>query len=533
MVAAGLLALGSLTANADTMNVTADVTGTETWYATNTYVLQTVIYVQSNAVLTIEPGTVIKGATNVTVARTGIPDLVSALWVCRGGKLYATGTVDKPIIFTADGDDVNNPNDMPYDAMGLWGGVVLCGNGQLNSIPSDSPKFGTAAPFVDRFEGTDDDGPNGEQLYGGTNDADSSGALRYVSIRYPGHQFTTGKELNGLTMAAVGSGTEIEYVEVLNSQDDGFEWWGGVVNTKHLIAAFCDDDDFDTDAGYRGTNQFWFGIKPTWTGSSDSRGFETDGDYNQAAFNEAPISRWYVYNATMIGRGKSEATSSRKTAWSPRDEPAANVINSIFTEWDSGIRMENDALYHYTNNPALGNALNNIWNIVNNTDSATPGNGAFLFSDGARMNTIADPMLGGVSYTNNLGLDPRPQAGSPALSGALAGAPVPVSYRGAFAPNDDWADGWTAISALGYYANSMVLPEPTPPNLTTETSGGGLSVSILSQYGYRYQLQVTGSLTDPVVWTDIGDAQWGTGEALIFPTGGTDGTKSFFRVVTQ
>src|SRR5688500_7759062 len=102
MIAAGLLS--SATAHAAVVNVTGDIAGgtSATWYATNTYILQTVVYVQSNAVLSIEPGTVIKGATNVAtlVSRTDIPNLVSALWVTRGGKLYATGTVSSPIIFT-------------------------------------------------------------------------------------------------------------------------------------------------------------------------------------------------------------------------------------------------------------------------------------------------------------------------------------------------------------------------------------------------------------------------------------------------
>ncbi|MBC8003608.1 MAG: hypothetical protein H7X97_13565, partial [Opitutaceae bacterium] len=471
---AAVALLGSGTARAELVNVTTDIAAgtTNDWYATNTYVLRTAVYVRSNAVLNIEAGTVVKGATNVILSRPGIPNAVSALWVTRGGKLNAIGTTAKPIIFTAEGDDVNNPNDMPYNAMGLWGGVVLLGHGQLNSIDPASPKFGGSAPYVDRYEGCDGDGPNGEHLYGGTNDSDSSGILRYVSIRYPGYVFATAKELNGLSMGAVGSGTEIEYVEVLNSQDDGFEFWGGTVNTRHLIAAFCDDDDFDTDAGYRGTNQFWFGIKPTWTGSGDSRGFETDGDYNQAVFNEAPISRWTVYNATLIGRGTGETLATRKTAWSPRDEPAANVVNSIFTEWNSGLRMEGDALYHYTNSPTLGNALNNIWNVINTLDSATTPRGDFLFSDVNRSNTVVNPLLGGISYTNNAGLNPRPQAGSPALSNVLAGAPVPVAYRGAFSgPSDNWADGWTALATMGFLTNATAAPANVI-NVTTDIAAG-------------------------------------------------------------
>ena len=88
----------------------------------------------------------------------------------------------------------------------------------------------------------------------------------------------------------------------------------GFVNTHHLVAAFCEDDDFDTDQGYRGTNQFWFGIKPPWQGSSDSRGFETEGDLNQGATGELPLSQWVVHNATLIGRGKDGCVQSAAIA---------------------------------------------------------------------------------------------------------------------------------------------------------------------------------------------------------------------------
>jgi len=284
LAAAALVA--AMSARAGTVNVTNDVIegASATWYATNTYVLQTVVYVRSNAVLTIEPGTVIKGATNVNtlIARDGLQDLVSALWVARGGKLYATGTVDRPIIMTFEGDNVNDPYDIPPTVTAQWGGVVLMGNATINS--SQFAAGQAATPKYDRYEGVLNNGTNGVHVFGGNDDADSSGALRYVSIRHTGHEFAPAKELNGLTMGGVGSGTVIEFVEVFACSDDAFEWWGGTVSAKHLVAAFCEDDDFDTDQGYRGTNQFWFGIKPPWQGSTDSRGFETDGDLSQSGY---------------------------------------------------------------------------------------------------------------------------------------------------------------------------------------------------------------------------------------------------------
>ncbi len=132
-----------------------------------------------------------------------------------------------------------------------------------------------------------------------------------------------------------------------NCSDDGFEWWGGSVNTRYLVAAFCEDDDFDTDQGYRGTNQFWFAIKPPWQGSSDSRAFETDGDLNQGVAGEQPKSQWVVHNATLIGRGKSVTGFGGGVAWNPRDEAAPLLYNSIFTAFAAGVKVDSDGLAEF------------------------------------------------------------------------------------------------------------------------------------------------------------------------------------------
>lgn len=525
IIGAGLL--GSATARAADVEVTADVTGNTTWFATNTYFLRTVVYVQSNAVLTIEPGTVIKGGTSNLLTRTHIPLLVSALWVTRGGKLYATGTVERPIIFTYDGDPLDGSwrrNALGTPLSGQWGGIVLLGNAVINSALNLGGHGST--PIYEQYEGVAGPGANGEHLFGGGDDEDNSGALRYVSIRYTGKEFETGRELNGLTMGGVGRGTTIEFVEVFGCSDDAFEWWGGTVNTRNLVAAFCEDDDFDTDQGYRGTNQFWFGIKPPWTGTGDSRGFETDGDVYQTAINtNFPISQWVVHNATLIGRGTNEAATTLGRGWNARDEAAPNVINSIVTDFHTGLLLDSDGMLYFTNSPPEANALNNIWGVAVATATA---NGSFLFSDASRSNTVENPLLGGVSYTNNLGLNPRPQPGSPALGNVLAGAPTPVNYRGAFGPNDNWADSWTAISTLGILA----APACAQPTLTIARNGSNVDISFPSQIGCDYQLQSTDTLTAGAgSWGDEGTPVSGTG-STITATRAVSGLR-FFRVVTQ
>src|SRR6478736_867947 len=460
LTAAGLLA--TATAHGALVPVTTDITANTsvTWRATNQYRLDTVVYVQTNATLIIEPGTVVYGGTNVAnlVAKPGIPNLVSALWVTRGGKLYATGTVAKPIIFTMEGDDVNDPNDIPPTVTGKWGGIVLMGRAPINSAFDSAGNVAT--PVTDLYEGAGE-GPNSEHRFGGNDPEDSSGALRYVSIRHTGNTFAPDKELNSLTMGGVGRGTVIEYVESYASSDDAFEWFGGTVNTKHLIAAFCEDDDFDTDQGYTGTNQFWFGIKPPWQGSVDSRGFETDGDTSQTIMGDrTPFSQWAVFNATLIGRGKANTSFGGGRGWNCRDEAAPNVFNSAFVDFNTGFLLDADGVYHWTNTTVRASAYNNVWDV---TTAASSGIGEFVFTNASFNNTVEAALLGGISYTNDVaGLDPRPQAGSPLLNNVLAGAPITTTYRGAFKPNDNWADAWTALSKEGYLAVSL-------PELTIQT----------------------------------------------------------------
>jgi hypothetical protein len=502
---AGLMAAG--TAHGALVPVTTDIAPdtTVTWYATNEYRLDTIVYVRTNATLIIEPGTVIKGGTNENnlVLRDGIPNLVSALWVTRGGKLYATGTVAQPIIFTMEGDDVNDPNDIPPTVTGKWGGIVMMGRAPINSAFDSTGN--TSNPVTDLYEGAGE-GPNSEHRFGGNDPEDNSGALRYVSIRHTGNTFAPDKELNSLTMGGVGRGTTIEYIESYASSDDAFEWFGGTVNTKYLVAAFCEDDDFDTDQGYTGTNQFWFGIKPPWQGSSDSRGFETDGDTSQTILGDRlPYSVWRVDNATLIGRGKANTSFGGGRGWNARDEAAPNVFNSVFAEFNTGLLLDTDGLYHWTNGP-LARAQYNVWDV---TTAEANGNGAFLFTNAIYNNTVELAVLGGISYTNDVaGLDPRPQGGSPLLGNVLAGATVPTSYRGAFSgPQDNWADGWSLLSKAGYLA-------PALPELTIQAVGGNVEISWLGLPGQTYQLESTTSLAAPISWGNEGAAIVGEGNFI-------------------
>lgn len=204
-----------------------------------TYLLKGWCYVTDGATLIIEPGTVIKGDKETR----------AALIVEPGGRIVARGTADAPIVFTSS---------MPAGERrpGDWGGVVLCGNARNNM-------------GVQQIEG----GPR--TLHGGTDDVDNSGILSYVRIEFAGYPFKKNQEINGLTLGSVGSGTELNHIQVSYANDDAFEWFGGTVNADYLVAYHCWDDDFDVDNGFRGTCRQLLGVRhPRIADVTGSHAFE-------------------------------------------------------------------------------------------------------------------------------------------------------------------------------------------------------------------------------------------------------------------
>ena len=228
--------------------------GTDTWTCANNYILDGYVFIQSGQALTIEAGTVVKGA-----AGTGAD--ASAMIVAKGGQLFAEGTADCPIIFTYEGDPLDG--SVSYDTRGQWGGLIVLGDATTN--------FGGAA----QVEGIPSD--NDLATYGGENDEDNSGVITYVSIRHGGTQLGAANEINGLTLAGVGSGTTIHHVEVVSNLDDGIEFFGGSVTVDNALVAFCGDDSFDWDQGYHGTGTNWLAIQDQ-PGDEGDRGGELDGD---------------------------------------------------------------------------------------------------------------------------------------------------------------------------------------------------------------------------------------------------------------
>ncbi|HNW77206.1 MAG TPA: hypothetical protein PKJ28_10015, partial [Bacteroidales bacterium] len=247
--------------------ISGEITGNVTWSSNHTYLLRGFVYVVDGATLTIQPGTIIKGDKPT----------VGTLIVERGGKILADGTPVNPIVFTS-----NAP--VGFRNRGDWGGLVLCGKAPVNN---GDPQI----------EG----GPRSH--YGGNEPADNSGILRYIRIEYAGYPLQPDKEINGLTLAGVGSGTVVDYIMVSYANDDSFEWFGGTVNAKHLIAFRGLDDDFDTDNGFTGNVQYLLAVRDkTVADVSGSNGYESDNDANGST--NAPFTRPVFCNATLIGPRK-------------------------------------------------------------------------------------------------------------------------------------------------------------------------------------------------------------------------------------
>ena len=241
--------------------LSGSIAANRTLTADTNYVLRGFVYVNSGATLTIAAATKIVGDTTA---------LGSALFILRGARINAIGTEAQPIVFTSQRSAGNR-------APGDWGGLVIVGNARNN-------RSGNII-----VEGSDGSvvgaNPAGVVYTGGTNDADNSGTLRYVRVEFAGYATLPDAELNSFTLAALGSGTTLEYLQSMAGLDDAFEWFGGTVDGKYLVSYESGDDHFDASEGYSGRNQFMIAFQSTFVTpragagavSADPQGFEVDG----------------------------------------------------------------------------------------------------------------------------------------------------------------------------------------------------------------------------------------------------------------
>jgi len=356
----------SSTPNVGTTDVFGPITGNVTWKATDKILLHSYVYVENGAKLTIEPGCVIRGDK----------DSKGALIIEPGAQLFAQGTPSNPIVFTS-----NQPaGGRNY---GDWGGVILCGRASVNNYQ------GTTAPVVEGGPRTQY-GSNNDDTYNG----ESSGALSYVRIEFAGIAFSPNNEINGLTFCGVGSGTSIDHIQVSYSGDDSYEWFGGIVNTKYLIAHRGWDDDFDTDCGYSGMNQFLVGIRdPYAADQSGSKAFESDTDANNGS--QLPITKCAFSNATcLIATPTNNISPQFVAAAHIRRNSQLSLYNSVLMGYPCGIlndvaaahpnvfyaafgtvdsmRVRNTIIAGIPTGPITGSDQKNVVLVVQGTGSLTP-----------------------------------------------------------------------------------------------------------------------------------------------------------------
>lgn len=403
-----------------TSNVISGTISSSRFYAKGKYILKGYVYVTEGATLTFEAGSLIQS----DIQEKG------ALIIERGAKLIASGTAQNPIVFTSG-------KPAGSRAPGDWGGIILLGKAPTNR-PLDP------APTIE--------GGVGRQ-YGGTDPIDESGILRYVRIEFAGIAAEPGSEINGLTLGGVGSGTIIENVQVSFGNDDAYEFFGGTVNAKNLVAFATADDDFDFDFGYTGKIQFAVSCrKPDFVDGGDAgNGIECDND--AASSTATPRTRPQLSNFTFIGPNDAAGTAANHN-FSNRFRRSAQFVlrNSILMGHpDAGFSMEslNTLNDYYVN--GLSEFKNNLVHAITNpykSDNAAV-TAAQIQTKAESEGCITYPTAAGIMLTNpfySLAPDFLPQAGSPALTGAsftgMNAFFTSTTYRGAFGTTN-WTANWT------------------------------------------------------------------------------------------
>lgn len=421
-----------------------------------TYLLKGWVYVAEGAELTIEPGTVIKGDKETK----------ASLIIEPGAKIFAEGTANAPIVFTSEQPaGQRRPGD--------WGGLIICGRARNNQKSQ-------------QIEG----GPRTK--HGGDNDADNSGVLKYVRVEFAGYPFERDKEINGITLGSVGSATTIDYVQVSYSNDDSFEWFGGTVNCKHIIAYKGWDDDFDTDNGFSGHVQYALSVRDSRIAdTSQSNGFESDNcadgaqadPYTTAVFSNVTfigpkaVDKSFVNTTDYINGGamnpkNGSALGRFQSAMQIRRSSRLNCINSIAMGFPIGLIIDGEKGNTQSIASEGGITLQNVWfadmdiigsdanklykdAFVTGYDSSKKpicdesresfSSSFFKSQKGNKVSTLDEMLLTGSNLLKGLTVDFMPKAGSPLLSGASFGGFSGfdnVAFIGAFG-TENWLDSWT------------------------------------------------------------------------------------------
>ncbi len=448
-------ATGHTGAPPDLVLVDAPITSSTTWTADHVYVLRqsTIVYVEGDAVLKIDPGTTVVGEPE------------SALVITRDARIDARGRADAPIVFTsASPAGQRRPGD--------WGGLVLLGDAVVNK------------PLPRQIEGVLDDEPRAQ--YGGSDDSSNCGALDFVRIEFAGFEVFEGNELNALTLGGCGTSTFIRHVQVHRGLDDGIEIFGGTVDLKWVVITGAGDDSLDWDEGWRGRAQFvlaqQYPVHPDPSVSKNGdEGIEADGyltDEEPAGAPDgvldtqhAPFSTPTLVNVSLFG---SHDPASAQGAMHFK-EGTGGLVQNALVAWQStrGVDVEHG--------PTADLALAGTLRVTNSLffDLGATGDGwadADAIDDDLGLDEVAWLAYG--PYANRLStavmpapdrppgggqdpawlLDPPARWIPSATSEAARGAAIPpadeffdpsATYVGAVRPDTSqglaWWAGWTAF----------------------------------------------------------------------------------------
>ena len=449
------------------------------------WVIDKKIYVDTLKSITIMPGTLIYGLDN-----GGVPTDWKGLIVQRGAKIFAAGTEECPIVFTANNDPLDG--SFATGNQGLWAGIAILGKATNNCIGTGGTCQGDGVAVMEGFVTT-----NERDFHGGgltPYDEVNSGILRHVSVRYTGATLTAGNELQAISLGSVGRGTQISHIEIISSDDDNIELFGGTVNLKYIATAFGNDDMLDWDMGYSGKVQFFFGIKTTDTTVSPfvDSGIEADNDDGND--NGCPRSNPEIYNITLVGNDKRDKNNdeSGPGGMMAKEFTFGQICNSVFANFRAGIYLttsENRPSTTCNGVTSAGDAYDN-WlagqlNITNchfidcdyafrlgtlaGTAPSASDSTKFFTTDGnAHVASLPGfTHIWDMNATTNLvntQFDVVPNSSlSPVCTTPTDGFFTPAPYRGAFDPNgENWLSSMSFLKVLS--VTTGLVPCPTDIN---------------------------------------------------------------------
>lgn len=362
--------------------LTGNITANATLTSGSSYKLSGGLHVKAGNTLTIEPG------VTVVAVDDDAPDYIL---IEQGAKIDAQGTASNPIVMTSE-----------LKKSGAWGGIHICGRAQTNAGEGVLSEIGNAP-------------------YGGSDDSDNSGTLRYIRLEYTGFALDEEHEANGISFYGVGNGTTVEYVQAYKGSDDGFEFFGGSVNVKHMVVTDCTDDSFDWTEGWNGRGQFLV----AYQSGEEECDCLMECDNNGNNFDATPVAHPILSNLTLVGDNSANNTRGIRL----RAGTQAEIYNSIITGKAKCITLETEQTEQ-----ALLSGTSKLQHIAMSSDLNSE-NGIYT----AEM--FAAATGNSTDYVNALAND---------YVGTLSGGVTPddtfftrVDYKGAVSASDDWTSGWT------------------------------------------------------------------------------------------